>query len=74
MDNSEIVKAIDEQISRLQEARALLANSAGGRTTATRQAAGGRTGRRKLSAQARANIIAAQKARWAKWKKAQKSA
>jgi hypothetical protein len=64
MDNSEIFAAIDEQIGRLQEAKRLL----GGGSSGTSK--GRRKGKRMLSAAARRKISLAQKARWAKQKKA----
>lgn len=70
MDNGKILAAIDEQISRLKQARILLGNSTCPRTV-TRRVTGGK---RKLSTAARARIAAAQKARWAKWKRSKKTA
>jgi len=82
VQTSEILAAIDEEISRLQQVRNLLANSGKERAKHSPQAAvaatafpfglGGATAqkkRRKLSAAGRARIAAAQKARWAKLKK-----
>jgi hypothetical protein len=89
MNTKDIVLTIDAEISRLQQAKALLTNTSSvshakrkpGRPAAT--ARGGkatsfnpaefdakRRKRRVLSAEARARIAAAQKARWAKFKKA----
>lgn len=65
MDNSKILAAIDEQIERLQEAKRLL----GGSSTSNGRR-GARKGERTLSAAARKKISLAQKARWAKQKKA----
>jgi len=61
MNTSELIKAIDAEISRLQQARKLLAG-------------GTSTGQRKhvMSAEARARISAAMKKRWAQQKKAAK--
>lgn len=68
MDNRKILEAIDEYISRLQEARALLSNERG-RPTIRRRSPSGRR-KRVLSPEARKRIADAQRARWAKWKKA----
>jgi hypothetical protein len=84
VQTSEILVAIDEEISRLEQVRNLLAASGDGRAKRGRPAAvpatkfpfglGAVTAtpkkRRKLSAAGRARIAAAQKARWAKLKKA----
>ena len=61
MNTSEIITAIDAEISRLQQARKLLAGSTGTRKR-----------KRVMSAEARARISAAQKKRWAQQKKAAK--
>lgn len=83
MNQSEILTAIDEEISRLQQVRDLLDSN----LRSTRKAGGTRIGsstafafgsngtaprrkRRKMSAAGRARIAAAQRARWAKLKKA----
>jgi hypothetical protein len=58
MNTSELIAAIDAEISRLQQARKLLSGSA-----ATR---GSKPGT--MSAAGRARISAAQKKRWAQWK------
>ena len=71
--NDQILKAIDEEIARLREARTLLAGSGssiGGKKTA----ASGASPRRKLSAKARRAIADAQRRRWAKVKSQKKSA
>ncbi len=79
MNIRDIVVEIDAEISRLRQAKALLS---GTRTTASRKSSGpakisvpgkART-KRTLSAVARAKIAAAQRARWAKSKKAAKRA
>jgi hypothetical protein len=57
--NEDILNALDEEIARLQEARALLA---GGTATAGKPA----TRRRTLSPKARRAIADAQRKRWAK--------
>jgi hypothetical protein len=70
MNTSELLSHIDADISRLKEARALLAG-----TSSPRVARGGKPLARKkrtLSAEARARIAAAQRRRWAKQKKAAK--
>jgi hypothetical protein len=71
MDNGKIIAAIDEQIGRLQQARQLLGGgaSSNGRR-AGRKARNAGTGKRTMSAAARRKISLAQKARWAKQKKA----
>jgi hypothetical protein len=65
MQFSQIVAGLDEEIAKLQQARALLIGSNG-------QAAGrrGPYKTRTMSAAARAKIAAAQRARWAKQKAA----
>ena len=66
MDKTEIIEAIEAEIQRLQEAKALLDGSP---TTSKRAAKPSpKPGRRKMSAAGRARIAAAQKARWAKAK------
>lgn len=83
MQSSEILAAIDEEISRLQQVRDLLTNHNGGHAKrgprATVPATAFPFGQgnvtvapkkpRKMSAAGRARIAAAQKARWAKLKK-----
>lgn len=84
MHTSEIIAAIEEEISRLEQVRNLLGGSSNGGATRGRLAAvpatafpfglGNATAapkeRHKMSAAGRARIAAAQKARWAKLKKA----
>lgn len=67
METAEILAALDGEIQRLQEAKAIL-------TGFSKAAASPRSLRKKhhLSPEARAKIAAAQKARWAKAKKALK--
>ena len=77
MGINEIVAALDDEISRLQQVRSLLAGTKSTVTHATTLFAfGANQGktrkRRKLSAEARARISAAQKKRWAAQKKAAK--
>jgi hypothetical protein len=73
---ADIVRALDEEITRFQEVRKLLL--AGGGAVSSRSATSFHYGanatrpaqkRRRLSADARARISAAQKKRWAKQKK-----
>jgi len=76
MDTNNIVLEIDAEISRLQQARGLLTgtNSAGKPKPRALASASLRNDKpvRTMSAAARARISAAQKARWAKSKKAAK--
>jgi hypothetical protein len=66
MQINEIIAAIDSEIIRLQQAKALLSGfTTSGNATSTPK-------KRQLSAEARAKIAAAQKKRWAKAKKASK--
>lgn len=69
MDTTEIIRTIDAEIARLEKARALLnghvSTSVKRRASSTTAAA---KPRRKMSAEGRARIAAAQKARWAKAK------
>lgn len=77
MDTNTLLAAIDEEIQRLQQAKALLAGNDGivrrGRpaTPATAFSFGSNKPRKKrvLSAAARAKIRAAQKKRWAEYHK-----
>ena len=62
MNTSELIAGIDEELSILREARALLTGDGANRPTK----------RRKMSAAGRARIAAAQKKRWAKQKAASK--
>ena len=77
MDTNRIIADIDTEISKLQQARALLSN------VSTKKAPGRpksielkvtKPKKRRLSAKGRAAISAAMKARWAKAKKAAKKA
>jgi hypothetical protein len=63
----EILIELDAEIARLQQARHLLTD---GKTELVRSAK--KSGRRRMSRLGRANIIAAQKKRWAKAKKSTK--
>jgi hypothetical protein len=73
MSQSDILTLIDAEIALLQQARALLAG-AGKRGLKLKSvpAAKPKRKRKKLSKEGRAHIVAAQKARWAKQKKAAK--
>jgi hypothetical protein len=66
LDNSSIIAAIDAEIERLQEAKRLLLGAGVGANRVKS------TTRRRLSAQARAKIAAAQRKRWAAAKKSAK--
>jgi hypothetical protein len=67
-----LLTAIDEEIKRLEQARRVLAGAmAAGKKANSAQKAGGRKPRR-LSAEGRARIVAAQRKRWAARNKASK--
>jgi hypothetical protein len=66
MSIEQIIQSIDEQISRLQQAKMFLNGSGSGKAT------GKGRGPRTLSAAARRKIAAAQRARWARVKAAKK--
>lgn len=74
MGTSELIAGIDEELSKLRQARALLTGDGALRRGRGRPAASFEFGanrprkKRKLSAEARAKIAAAQKRRWAKQK------
>jgi hypothetical protein len=79
MEINEMVSALDDEISRLQQVRSLLTNGRGNATHAATSFAFGANQakprkRRHLSAEARERIAAAQRKRWAKQKKAAKKA
>jgi hypothetical protein len=83
MNTQAIIAALDQEISRLREVRALLGSAAKINGAASIQRAPGRpkklanvavTKKRILSPEAKARIAAAQKARWAKARKAAKKA
>ena len=68
MNREQMIAAIDEEIHRLEQVRALLRNTTGHRLLRT--GAGGRPAKKRvLSAEARQRIAAAQKRRWAAQKK-----
>jgi 6-phosphogluconolactonase/glucosamine-6-phosphate isomerase/deaminase len=69
MEMNGILAEIDTEIRKLEQARAILAGNDG--HLASNGPAAGRK-KRRLSPEARARIAAAQKARWAKFKKASK--
>jgi|HubBroStandDraft_6_1064221.scaffolds.fasta_scaffold85456_3 hypothetical protein len=70
MDTQMIVAEIDAEISRLLQVKALLTgtNAAENRRSGRNSMAGSSEKKRKLSAEARERIAAAQRARWAKSK------
>jgi hypothetical protein len=75
--NDHILNAIDEELARLRQARAILLESdtVPARKTATTLSASPKTKpRRKLSAKARHAIAEAQRKRWAKVKSQKKAA
>jgi len=69
--NDHILKAIDEEIARLSQARDLLGNASQGTSRKTARKSSPATGpklRRKLSPKARHAIAEAQRKRWARVK------
>lgn len=73
MSREQILSAIDDEISKLQQARKLLQSSGGSKLVSGLPSKGRKTrARRTLSPEARARIAAAQKRRWAKQKAASK--
>jgi hypothetical protein len=68
--NDDILNALDQEIARLRQARAILgdSNTLPARKNPTAAAVGHKKPRRKLSAQARKAIADAQRKRWAKAK------
>jgi hypothetical protein len=71
METESILAQIDAEIGRLQQVRAIL-NGTGTNGRKNRIAAKSAPKKRQLSPEARARIAAAQRARWAKAKKAPK--
>ena len=69
MDTAELLSSIDAELATLRQVRALLTGQGG-------YLRRGRKPRKKrtMSADARARIAAAQKKRWAAWKKTKKAA
>lgn len=75
MDTNSIIAAIDAELGRLQEARALLSgNSAATRAKKAPGVKKATRKRRKLSPEGRKRIAAAQRKRWAAAKAANKAA
>lgn len=76
MDTSALIGDIDDEIARLRQAKALLAGDGAARGARAGRPAGfhatGPRKKRRLSAEARAKIAAAQRKRWAKQKAASK--
>ena len=77
MDLTSIIAQIDEQISRLQQAKTILSGSGVKRPTGRPKATDGtptaiaaKPAKRVMSAESKAKIAAAQKARWARVRKA----
>jgi hypothetical protein len=72
MDTTEIIQTIDAEIARLERARGLLNGHTApvkrGRPISSNATTTRKPPRRKISAEGRARIAAAQKARWAKAK------
>jgi hypothetical protein len=72
MDTAEIIQAIDTEIARLEQARTLLngnnTTTRRGRPVSSKPVTTLKPKRRKMSAEGRARIAAAQRARWAKAK------
>jgi hypothetical protein len=81
MDTTEIIAQLDSEIARLEQVKSLLSGTAATTTTGAKRGRKPKnaptpitTKRRTLSPEARARIVAAQKARWAKVRKAAKAA
>lgn len=82
MNTSSILQQIDEEISRLQQAKVILTGIDGKRGPgrpkashiASKSVAAKPVKQRSMSAEGKAKVAAAQKARWAKLKKAAKTA
>jgi hypothetical protein len=70
METTQILAAIDAEIQRLRQAKVILSGST--KSAAKRVAVSRAPKKRHLSPEARAKIAAAQKARWAKAKRAMK--
>ena len=68
MNREQLIAAIDEEITRLEQVRKLLQNTTGHRLIGSRTT-GRPAKKRVLSAEARQGIAAAQKRRWAAQKK-----
>ena len=66
MEMTSLIAAIDAELSKLKQARKLLAGTAAAQPSATpAKKSGVRKKKRKLSAEARERIAAAQRKRWA---------
>ncbi|MFZ1943273.1 MAG: hypothetical protein WCD77_08550 [Acidobacteriaceae bacterium] len=72
MDTRKMVAAIDAEISRLQQVKSLLSGTVRNLKLPATAKSSKPIQRRKLSASARAKIAAAQRARWAKYRKSAK--
>lgn len=71
MNTSQLIAELDNEIARLRQVRALLAGN-GGMRRGRAYGANRPRKKRKLSAEARAKIAAAQKRRWARQKASSK--
>jgi hypothetical protein len=69
MSREQILAAIDEEISKLQQVRRLLQSSGGSKLASGFSGSGKSRTKRVLSPEARQRIAAAQKRRWAKQKR-----
>jgi hypothetical protein len=69
MSREQILTAIDQEISKLQQVRKLLQDSGGSKLVSKYSSGGKARAKRVLSPEARQRIAAAQKRRWAKQKK-----
>ena len=69
MSREQILTAIDEEISKLQQVRKLLQSSSGSKLISGSSGSGRSRAKRVLSPEARQRIAAAQKRRWAKQKR-----
>jgi hypothetical protein len=69
MSREQILAAIDEEISKLQQVRKLLQSSGGTKLVSGLSKSGKPRAKRVLSPEARQRIAAAQKRRWAKQKR-----
>ena len=72
MDTRKLIAAIDAEISRLQQVKLLLSARTGHIKSSATAGTALPTKRRKLSAAARAKIAAAQRERWARFRKSAK--
>ena len=79
MDTNEIIAQLDTEIARLQQVKSILSGTTTTKVKRAYKKSGVAptpitSGKRVLSPEARARIVAAQKARWAKVKKTKKAA